>query len=111
MRQQRGGVRRHDVSDIDQAVSGAAVDRRADRGVFQIQARGLHGGLVLLDLRFAHVDGVLPRVVILPRDGFRLHQILHAIKLNLGKIQRRFRLREIGLRGIRAAPEMAADRS
>ena len=93
-------VRGDDVPDIDQAVPRAAVDRRADRGVLQIQARGLDRGLVLLDLRLAHVHGVLPRVVILPRDGLGLDQVLHARKLNPGEVQRRLGLREVRLGGI-----------
>jgi len=68
-RQKLSGVGRHHVAVIHQPVSRAAIDRRSDRGVVQIQARGFHRRFILPYLRFAHIHRVFSRVVILPRDG------------------------------------------
>jgi hypothetical protein len=63
-----GGLRGLDhVPGIDQALAGAAADRRADVGVAEIDLGGLDGGLVEGDGAHQRIDGGLLLVVALAR--------------------------------------------
>jgi hypothetical protein len=61
----------HVVAGVHLANAGTAIDRRADRGVVELGARIVDGGLVALQLRgelrderFLRVDGLLARKIL-----------------------------------------------
>ena len=63
----------------------------------EVETSVLNCGLILFDLGFGYVNGVLFCVVVLPRNGSLIRDARHAIKIDLGQIKRRLRLAEIGL--------------
>ena len=76
-------VLRHEISDIDLADAGAAIDRRADGGVVEIGSGAVDLGLVLAHLRVVGGDGCALRVGLLRGAVLGFHQLVVAREITL----------------------------
>ena len=84
-----GLARRHDVADIDQMDAGTAIHRRHDVGVAQVDARGLHIGLVGNHDAFGRLDQRFLRRHLLRGNRILRLQRLVAFQVDLGVGERR----------------------
>src|SRR5581483_3426549 len=82
---------------VDEALTGAALDGRADRAEVDVDPRRRHGREARLDLRLGDLDGALARVVLLAGDRVRAEERLHALELGLAERELGPRLGEVRL--------------
>src|SRR6185312_13065250 len=89
-RHQRGPLARlHQVAEVDQPLAGAAVDRRADLGIDEVELGGVDRRLVAGERRLEAVDRRLLLVVALARLVAGPDQLAVAVEIELGAFELR----------------------
>ena len=97
---QRSGIGLHDVADVHQARTGAAIDGRVDMTILEVELGVFHGGFGSLDLRLVEGNGVFLGFVIELRDGAGIGDAGVHLQLRIGEVQGRAALRQLRFRGV-----------